>query len=199
MNASDLSNPFFVLSTGSFGIYSLVMDSKGSEGEGVNVEEEDIPLSHEDLVELTQKTLTALTQAIPLLSDLPPAVTFEEVAAQVELEQGQSITVYVMRGDGEIMKVVVPSRGATVRDLKAAIARHMALRLSRQSKGKQRPVKISWRYIWRSHWLSADGINLRDDSALLSEYGVSNRSKVSFVPRLNERGRRLLSSRAEMA
>jgi hypothetical protein len=64
---------------------------------------------------------------------------------QVELEQGQSITVYIVRGDGEIMKVVVPSRGATVRDLKAAIARHMTLRLSRQSKGKHRPMKISWR------------------------------------------------------
>ncbi|KAG8227538.1 hypothetical protein J437_LFUL008410 [Ladona fulva] len=152
-------------------------------------EDEDVSLSHEDLVELTHRTLTALTQALPLLSDLPPGVTFEEVAAQVELEQGQSITVHVVRGDGEVMKVVVPSRGATVRDLKAAIARHMALRLSRQTKGKHRPVKISWRYIWRSHWLNTDGINLRDDSAFLSDYGICNRSRVTFVPRLNEKGK----------
>jgi hypothetical protein len=42
-----------------------------------------------------------------LLSDLPSGVTLEEAQAQIALEHGQSMTISVIRDDGEEMPVVV--------------------------------------------------------------------------------------------
>jgi hypothetical protein len=64
-------------------------------------------LSHQELLEITRKTLTDVLKRDPLLSDLPSGVTLEEVQAQIALEHGQSVTVYVVRDDGEEMPVVV--------------------------------------------------------------------------------------------
>lgn len=64
-------------------------------------------LSHQELLEITRKTLTVILKQDPLLSDLPSGVTLEEVQAQIALEHGQSMTVFVVRDDGEEMPVVV--------------------------------------------------------------------------------------------
>nr|CAD7450371.1 unnamed protein product [Timema bartmani] len=128
-----------------------------------NSDEDRDTLSHEELVE---------------------GVTLEEVGAQVALEQGQSMTIKILRGDGEEMAVVVPQRGATVLDLKRAIRRHVELRLNRSKRSRT----LSWRYVWRSHWLYHDAQKLKEDWAQLADYGIHNKSRVKFVKRLREKG-----------
>ncbi|OWF45195.1 U11/U12 small nuclear ribonucleoprotein 25 kDa protein [Mizuhopecten yessoensis] len=78
-------------------------------------------------------------QEDPLLSDLPPQVTLEEVNSCVALEYGQAIVVNVRRADDEVMAVVV-TQNATVLDLKHAIKRYITLRQMRNG-GK---LHISW-------------------------------------------------------
>jgi len=64
-------------------------------------------LSHKELVEVTSGTLAKLLSEDPLLRDLPVGVTLEEVNAQIALHYGQSMTVYVVRGDNDEMPIVV--------------------------------------------------------------------------------------------
>ncbi|XP_045468521.1 carbohydrate sulfotransferase 11 isoform X3 [Harmonia axyridis] len=64
-------------------------------------------LSHEDLLEITQSILKRLIAADSLLKDLPLDVTTEEVLSQIAVEQGQSITVTVLRGSDSPVDVVV--------------------------------------------------------------------------------------------
>jgi len=142
-------------------------------------------LSHQELLEITRKTLTVILKQDLLLSDLPSGVTLEEVQAQIALEHGQSMTVFVVRDDGEEMPVVVQQQGATVMDLKHAIRRHFTLKLTRY---QQSSVKISWRYVWHSNWLVHEGCKLKDDNALLADIGIRNKSRVSFIKRLRQRG-----------
>lgn len=63
--------------------------------------------SHEELMKLTVSTLSKLLPNDPVLRDLPNEVTLEEVNAQVALQFGRSMTVYVVRGDGEELPIVV--------------------------------------------------------------------------------------------
>jgi U11/U12 small nuclear ribonucleoprotein SNRNP25 len=142
-------------------------------------------LSHQELLEITRKTLTVILKQDPLLSDLPSGVTLEEVQAQIALEHGQSMTVFVVRDDGEEMPVVVQQQGATVMDLKHAIRRYFTLKLTRY---QQSSVKISWRYVWHTNWLVHEGCKLKDDNALLADIGIRNKSRVSFIKHLRQRG-----------
>ncbi|XP_026289777.1 U11/U12 small nuclear ribonucleoprotein 25 kDa protein isoform X1 [Frankliniella occidentalis] len=140
-------------------------------------------LNHEELMKLTNSTLTELLPKDVLLRDLPSEVTLEEVNAQIALQFGRSMTVYVLRGDGEELPIVVPQGTATVLDLKQALRRFLSLRLMRQKNN----VKLSWRYIWRSHWLSFEGQPLKEDGKPLSYYNIQNRCRVTFVKKLRER------------
>ncbi|XP_069674705.1 U11/U12 small nuclear ribonucleoprotein 25 kDa protein [Periplaneta americana] len=151
-------------------------DNSGSEPE---------VLSHQELLDITRKTLNDLLKRDPLLSHLPSGITLEEVQAQIALEHGQSMTVYVVRADGEEMPVVVQQQGATVMDLKRAIRRYFTLKLTRN---QQSSVKISWRYVWKANWLVHEGSKLKDDNALLADIGIKNKSRVSFIKRLSQRG-----------
>lgn len=63
--------------------------------------------SHEELMQLTNSALSELLPNDPVLRDLPHEVTLEEVNAQVALQFGRSMTVYVIRGDGEELPIVV--------------------------------------------------------------------------------------------
>lgn len=139
--------------------------------------------THEELMKLTSSTLSELLPSDPVLRDLPNEVTLEEVNAQVALQFGRSMTVYVVRGDGEELPIVVPQGTATVLDLKHALERHLTLRLMRQKNS----LKLSWRHIWRTHWLSFEFLPLKEDKKLLSSYNIHNRSRVAFIKRLRER------------
>lgn len=60
-------------------------------------------LAHAEVLELFQAALARLVQD-PLLCDLPPQVTAEEIGSQVALEYGQAMTVRVCKADGETMR-----------------------------------------------------------------------------------------------
>ncbi|XP_050499925.1 carbohydrate sulfotransferase 11-like isoform X2 [Diabrotica virgifera virgifera] len=83
------------------------MEEQGTENKVLSLDEEIENLSHEDLLEITQSSIRRLITSDPLLNDLPPDVTFEEVAAQIAVAQGQSITVTVNRYSESSLNVVV--------------------------------------------------------------------------------------------
>ncbi|XP_066993599.1 U11/U12 small nuclear ribonucleoprotein 25 kDa protein [Anabrus simplex] len=141
-------------------------------------------LSHEELLEITTSTLNDILSRDPVLSDLPKGVTVEEVNSQIALEHGQSITVFIERLDGERIPVVIPQKEATVLDLKRAFRRHMTLKLARE----RCSAKISWRYVWRSNYFLFEGQKLKNNKDLLTGYGIRNKSKVTFIKRLREKG-----------
>ncbi|NXX39056.1 SNR25 protein, partial [Tricholaema leucomelas] len=137
-------------------------------------------MAHAEVLELFQEALARLVQD-PLLCDLPPQVTAEEIGSQVALEYGQAMTVRVCKADGEIMPVVVV-QNASVLDLKKALRRHVQLRQARQG-GVQH---LSWKYIWRTYHLTYAGEKLADDKKKLREYGIRNRDEVSFIKKLRK-------------
>lgn len=67
----------------------------------------EIDISHEELMKLTSSALADLLPKDPVLRDLPSEVTLEEVNAQIALQFGRSMTVYVVRGNGEELPIVV--------------------------------------------------------------------------------------------
>ncbi|XP_039275188.1 U11/U12 small nuclear ribonucleoprotein 25 kDa protein, partial [Nilaparvata lugens] len=162
-------------------------------------------LSHEELMEVTSTALNDLLKTVTILADLPQDVTLEEVNAQIAVQHGQSITVYAVREMAKRLRLwrgkkshvclqtggrVGEPEGARVIDLKHAIRRAVDLKLKRTGKiGKvSEKRKISWKYVWKTNHLSFDGEQLNNDHALLSEMGIRNKSRVTFVKRLREKG-----------
>ncbi|KAI8515518.1 U11/U12 small nuclear ribonucleoprotein [Branchiostoma belcheri] len=118
----------------------------------------------------------------PLLSDLPAGVTLDEVKSQIALEYGQAMKVIVRKECGGIMPIVVP-QDATVVDLKHAISRYVTLKQTREGGTTQ----ISWRYIWRTYWLTFDGEKLSQNNKKLKDYGIRNRAELRFMKRLRSK------------
>lgn len=143
----------------------------------------DKTFSHQDAMALIKENLKVLL-CDPLLCDLPADVTLDEVNSQIALEYGRSMTVNVRRADDKLYAVVV-TQTATVRDLKAAIKRHVTLKLGRDTSRPQK--KVSWRYVWRTYWLTFEGQKLTEESRLLKDYGIRNRDEVTFIKRLHQK------------
>jgi len=45
---------------------------------------------------------------------------------------------------------------------------------------------VSWKRIWKTYWLSCNGIKMKRNNDLISDY-VENNSKIVFVKRLREK------------
>ena len=119
----------------------------------------------------------------PLLADLPPDITLSELQSRITMELGQAMTIMIKRADGFIYPVIVPMN-ATVKDLKNEIERYVILQLTREGEeGKS----ISWRYIWKTYWLVFNGVKLKDLNTILRDIGLSNRSEVHFIKRLQSK------------
>lgn len=72
-----------------------------------SIDSEKVNFTHDELKEITETALNDLLHHDSFLSDLPAEVTLEEVNNQIALQYGKSITVYVIRGDGDKMPVIV--------------------------------------------------------------------------------------------
>ncbi|KAK6188816.1 hypothetical protein SNE40_004915 [Patella caerulea] len=142
----------------------------------------DTTLSHKDAMQQVQDILAELIPSDPLLQDLPGQVTLEEVNSMIALEHGQAMVVFVRRDDGISMPIVV-IQDATVLDLKQAIKRYVMLKQARSGSTQH----ISWKYVWRRHWLYYDNQKLSDDKKTLKEYGIRNKAEVTFIKRLKEK------------
>lgn len=136
-------------------------------------------LSHRAAMEQFKDCLAELIVGDPLLSDLPTAVTMEEVSSQIALAHGQAMTVNVRRVDDQVLPIVVVN-SATVHDLKRAICRHVTLKQERENG----TLHISWKYVWKSYWLYFNGEKLTKDNRPLKEYGIRNKDEVTFIKRL---------------
>ncbi|KAH9496705.1 U11/U12 small nuclear ribonucleoprotein [Bulinus truncatus] len=160
-----------------------IMDTGSSKMSRKNRVEETIPtFTHSEAMSTAQEMLAGLIVNDPLLRDLDPHVTLEEVNSMIALEYGQAMVVNVRRQDGEIVPIVVTQK-AKVIDLKHAVKRHFTLRQIRTGGS----THISWRYIWKRYWLCFNGEKLADDNRKLKSYGIRNRDSVSFMKKLREK------------
>uniref|UniRef100_A0A146KNB1 U11/U12 small nuclear ribonucleoprotein n=2 Tax=Lygus hesperus TaxID=30085 RepID=A0A146KNB1_LYGHE len=141
--------------------------------------------SHDELMEITKSTLEKLLGLDSLLSYLPADVSPEEVAAELALQHGQSMSLTLHKENRQTWNVVV-HKGAKVIDLKHAVKRCVTQQLKRRGETR----KISWRYVWKNNHLLFDHQTLDNDEALLSDYGVANKSDLYFVKRKRIKGAR---------
>lgn len=137
-------------------------------------------LNHPEMKEVFRRALSRLLADDPILHDLHPDLTHQEVAAMLEVEAGRSMLVTVERADGGSWPLRLP-RDARLYQLKAALRTHVTLQMHRR--GERRPV--SWRGVWRRHWLvdAASGTRLTDDNATLHSLGVGHKHRLAFVMR----------------
>ncbi|XP_035688882.1 U11/U12 small nuclear ribonucleoprotein 25 kDa protein-like [Branchiostoma floridae] len=142
---------------------------------------EDTSLSHNEVMDIVREGVAELVKD-SLLSDLPAGVTLDEVKSQIALEYGQAMKVIVRKECGGIMPIVVP-QDATVVDLKHAISRYVTLKQTREGG----TTKISWRYVWRTYWLTFDGEKLSQNNKKLKDYGIRNRAELRFIKRLRSK------------
>lgn len=145
------------------------------------------PMSSNDFKEVSKKFKENFDELLghPLLSDLPPDITAEEIKSLIALENGQAISLTVKRFDEQSYSVIVNQK-ANVSDLKHAIKRSFEL-LSQRSNETKIISKISWKYVWKTFWLSCQGRKLKDDKKLLQDYGITNLDVINFVKRLKEK------------
>lgn len=140
-------------------------------------------LSHPEVMALFTEQLGKI-MGDPLLIGLPNEPTLDEVNSQIALEHGRAIVVNVRQQDeqGTLLPVVV-IQNATVHDLKKAIQRHISLKLSREGG----PNVVSWKYVWKTYWLSFEGQKLTEDHQPLMYYGIQSKDEVTFVKRLRRK------------
>lgn len=85
----------------------------------------------------------------------------------------------------------VPQSKCTVANLKKIIRRTFELMQERN----RNTCKISWKYIWKTYWLTFNGIPLKDNDEFLSSLGIKNKSHLSFVKRLRDKNSRIKKNR----
>lgn len=86
------------------------MSSEQTEKETSKTEEKhkNEPLiDQKELINLTKNALKNIIESDPLLNDLPPDPTIDEITAQIELVKGQSIKLFLDRGRLPKLTVVV--------------------------------------------------------------------------------------------
>lgn len=79
----------------------------------------------------------------------------------------------------------VPPHNTTVLDLKKSIKRHMSLSLKRENVSK----KISWKHIWKKHYLCFEDTRLVKDNENIKAYGITNKAELYFVKRRREKNK----------
>lgn len=145
--------------------------------------------SFDEVVELVRRNLEVLLPGDPLLSDLSPDVTVEELRALIAREHGQAIKMILHRQDGTILPVII-AREATVADLKRIVQRVTQHHLDRSEKSGMLKRNINWKHVWKTYWLSLDEGRgkLKDDQAkLLPDFGIKEGDQLFFVKRLQEK------------
>lgn len=151
-------------------------------------------LSHGEALAEFQRGIAEIISSDTALSYLPRDVTLDEVRLQLALHQGKAVTVFLRKLDGTSIPVPV-MQGSRVLDLKRSVRLHVGSQLRRS--GKTMP--ISWKYTWRTYHLAVGQTKLEDDNAFLLDYGIMNRSEVTFIKKLRRenKGKRARARRDE--
>lgn len=90
--------------------------------------EQERSVTHQDALQIVQKSLGRVLKDDPLMCDLSPQVTTDEVLLQIALEHGQAMTVNVVKADGQVIPVIV-EQDAKLIDLKIAFRTATILKL----------------------------------------------------------------------
>ena len=133
--------------------------------------------TYEQAMQLFHKEVKKML-ADPLLSDLHENITLNELKSKLAHAYGQALTLSVIRGDGQVYKIIV-EREATVAQLKRAIRDHVNLKLSREGSS----CKVNWKYVWKNNYLVYAGQKLKKDDKKLADYNLSNYSEITFIKR----------------
>ncbi|XP_042405868.1 U11/U12 small nuclear ribonucleoprotein 25 kDa protein-like isoform X1 [Zingiber officinale] len=113
----------------------------------------------------------------PILADVLKKPTLVDVDTLINLELGSAMKITIVKMDNTSFDVAVLN-SATVKDLKLAIKK----KINEMEQTTMGHRHISWRHVWANFCLSHQNEKLVDDNSVLSEYGVSNNSKVHFFP-----------------
>ncbi|GAB6025864.1 hypothetical protein CHUAL_011840 [Chamberlinius hualienensis] len=104
-------------------------------------------LSYKDAMKMVLNNLTNIVTMDPLLKNVQTPLILDEINALIALKYGRAMTVNVVKADGEVLPVIV-KQSARVFELKRSIRRATELKLMKS----KTPVKVSWRYVWKTHW-----------------------------------------------
>ncbi|KAG2186221.1 hypothetical protein INT43_002659 [Umbelopsis isabellina] len=126
----------------------------------------------------------------PLLNDLTPQVTLEEVKTLIAIEEGRAYRIRIERQRMDAIPLVV-SQATTVRQMKKLIQAAFKRMVREQSSTRF----VNWKYIWRTHCLVLNGNKLLDDSVAISSIGIKNNSSLSFEKYIARRENRRRNSR----
>ncbi|CAF0924605.1 unnamed protein product [Didymodactylos carnosus] len=145
-------------------------------------------LNHQEFISTLRSKLVHLITSDPYLIDIhPDNVTVDELVSLNELEHGQAMSLNIRRFDNSIINVII-SQKCRVYELKRAIKNKFLLKLQRETLTKKYPLKISWRSVWKRYWLTTiDGEKLMDNNRLVKDYGIVNKSELTFVKRKREK------------
>ncbi|XP_074561964.1 U11/U12 small nuclear ribonucleoprotein 25 kDa protein-like [Curcuma longa] len=113
----------------------------------------------------------------PILADVSKKPTLVDVDTLINLELGSAMKITIVKMDNTSFDVAVLN-SATVKDLKLAIKK----KINEMEQTTMGHRHISWRHVWANFCLSHQNEKLVDDNSVLSEYGVTNNSKVHFFP-----------------
>ncbi|XP_014236694.1 U11/U12 small nuclear ribonucleoprotein 25 kDa protein [Trichogramma pretiosum] len=167
-----------------------IEDSKNSEEpcqenveEQTEIKSEAQSITHKRLVDLTNDAIFNILQSDPMLSDLPPNPTAEEIRAQKAVAEGQAITLFIERGALPTLPIVVPIKSTSIAEVKKAVKRATNLAMERTGV----TYKISWKSVWKRYWLSFEGLKLMNDFDNIDSYGITNKSRLRFVKRKTEK------------
>ncbi|XP_067943151.1 U11/U12 small nuclear ribonucleoprotein 25 kDa protein-like [Watersipora subatra] len=142
-------------------------------------------LSHVEICSMVTASLCDIIKEDPVLSDIPGDATLAEVNSQIAVEHGQSIRLYLDRYPLETVKLAVVNN-SSIQLLKQTIKQQVSRHMERQGVHTQH---LSWKYFWRKHWLTHNGVKLMDDKKTIKQYGIKNRDSLQLCKRLRERGR----------
>jgi len=127
-----------------------------------------------------QHQLLDLYSNDPFLKDLgtqlsPLCITSDFVESFIKLETGQAFPVFVEKFSGERIELVV-SPESKVLDLKAILQTAIERTIPEHSSWR-----ISWKGVWRKYCLESEGIQLENQEATLSSYGIKKNALIFFA------------------
>jgi len=146
--------------------------------------------THENLVALFRKKIAEIITKDPILNDLDKDMSVDEINNQLSLENGDSMKIFIRRGDGTLIDVIV-KQTATLKDLKMAIKRHINVKHKRLNSGDSSTLILNWKYIWKTYSLAFDGKLLDNDKIILRDFGVCNKSELCFLRNVSLRQKQI--------
>lgn len=174
----------------------------------------DLCENHQNLQKRTIEKLKSVLSQSSLLHDIDYDIAPDELESQIAMVTGDSIKVYLRRDPFSKLKLSIPVNGSTVATLKKAIKwkytvqqrrehnrkneknsnnrvstshRNEQKNTAKTAKNRESITTISWKYVWRTYYLEHNGEYLKDNKKILTEYGIKNKSVLTFEKKSKER------------